>query len=621
MRLAELLGVEPADDTAARARTARARPQRVVGVVREIKVMGREAGVDHVPLAGRGIEAREFARGGRLRIGLGGRMVRALLAVIGVGRRPQLGGEPDLALLIHHHVVNGGVAVPDRLVAPIGRSAVRRIRRTLHLLVEVGLLDRGGDVLDRVERRNEIGALFRRAVDQPVGVDMRVALVGRDRVMLVMRRRRPVPQRVDDVALDALRAFRLVERQRAAGDLVGPLREHVIDLVRSDAVDRGRHVFHGLARLRAHRPGGLRVLALVHEHLRHFANALRAERMARLAHVLHGIDELRLALHRLRHLVALGAGAGEFAGRGNVDQRIPVHAGIMLRVGGGGGRRLDLEVDGLARARFDLLAVGQAIAANPDLVVCIRQFRNDEAALIVGDDDLGIFGRQILGLGDDPDAGLRALVADHLPADVVGGDIDLGRQRGAAEHQRQCACARGDQPIQLHGSFPHRARLRLFMAARSRPLWHTVRHVSYFDQSLLVVECSASAMACFSHGEKARPPDEVWRPLIADIDGSREELYAPHSATAHSSKQMCRWREAMRIFVRDPLGIGGLSFNMRSKFQVQEDQQQYVSKTTGAGGHQEPRPAETKGRTAWLGATTASRAAATRRMSDASGRL
>src|SRR5581483_12194861 len=54
--LAEFLDIEPADDAAAGARTARAHPKRVVGVMSEIKMMRREAGVDHVPLAGRGIK-------------------------------------------------------------------------------------------------------------------------------------------------------------------------------------------------------------------------------------------------------------------------------------------------------------------------------------------------------------------------------------------------------------------------------------------------------------------------------------------------------------------------------------------------------------------------------------
>jgi hypothetical protein len=69
--------------------------------------------------------------------------------------------------------------------------------------------------------------------------------------------------------------------------------------------------------------------------------------------------------------------------------------------------------------RLDGCAVGQAIAAHPYFIIGIGQFGDDEAALIVGHDDLGIFGRQVFRFGDDPDAGFRSLLADDLPADVM----------------------------------------------------------------------------------------------------------------------------------------------------------------------------------------------------------
>jgi hypothetical protein len=55
------------------------------------------------------------------------------------------------------------------------------------------------------------------------------------------------------------------------------------------------------------------------------------------------------------------------------------------------------------------------------------------------------------------------------------------------------------------------------------------------------------------------------------------------------------------IFVKDPLGIEGLSFNMAIKFQVSEDQNEYVFKKMGGRSSRTIAPRETKGRTAWQG--------------------
>ena len=65
----------------------------------------------------------------------------------------------------------------------------------------------------------------------------------------------------------------------------------------------------------------------------------------------------------------------------------------------------------LARLRPHPRRIDETVAAHPDLVIGLRQVGNDIAAFIVGDDDLGEAGRQIGGLGDDPDAGLRLLSA------------------------------------------------------------------------------------------------------------------------------------------------------------------------------------------------------------------
>ena len=46
------------------------------------------------------------------------------------------------------------------------------------------------------------------------------------------------------------------------------------------------------------------------------------------------------------------------------------------------------------------------------------------AALIVGDDDLGELGRQVVGLRDHPDAGFRSVRAGDDAADIVAVDRD-----------------------------------------------------------------------------------------------------------------------------------------------------------------------------------------------------
>jgi hypothetical protein len=175
--------------------------------------------------------------------------------------------------------------------------------------------------------------------------------------------------------------------------------------------------------------------------------------MAGLAAILDGIDPLRLALHVGRHLVALVACARKFVRRGNLEQRIPVHARIKLRRRGSGSRRLHAEIHELAGTRIEVRTVGQAIATNPDVVICIGQIGDDITTLVVRHHDLGIFGRQVPCLGNDPDARLGPLFTHHLPADVMGGDVDCRSQRCAAVQQGQCACA-GHPSLELHVSRP-----------------------------------------------------------------------------------------------------------------------------------------------------------------------
>ena len=208
--------------------TARARPQRVVGVEAELHVMGREAGVDHLELFGLRIVHRDLAA----RRGRSGTPSRT------DGRSPPC-RSPDWppdeswrqtrpAPSRRSRGCAGSSARPRssrrRNTARPRTSALPTLRRRLRVAHRQLHLE--GDVLHRIEHRHHVGRVLGRAEDQAVGVDGRVALVAHRRVMQVGLRVRPVPHRDDGVALDALRPLRLGGRQFAGGDAVGPVAEH-----------------------------------------------------------------------------------------------------------------------------------------------------------------------------------------------------------------------------------------------------------------------------------------------------------------------------------------------------------------------------------------------------------
>ena len=255
--LVEHLGVDPAGH-----RAGAAEPQRIVGVIAELRVMRAEAGVDEGVLHRLGIEHRHLARRLLEREHLGGGMVRALLAEGRIVHAAHGRGEPDPALLVEHRVVVVGAGVPELLVAPIGRRLQRldaggmagpeRFRHfgILHRHLEerhlVGL---------RIEDRHVVGRIFRRAVERAVGIDRRIAPVRRDQVVQIFVRRRPFPRRDDDVALDALRPRRLVLGQFALGDAVGPVAEILERHAAEIAGELVGHLLAGLAGLDAAHPG------------------------------------------------------------------------------------------------------------------------------------------------------------------------------------------------------------------------------------------------------------------------------------------------------------------------------------------------------------------------------
>ncbi len=179
----EGLAVKPADHAALRA--AGAGPERVVGVFREHEMVGGEAGADERDLAAFWIVHGEMARGLLDRRELRRGMVRALAAEVRIGELADARGEPDPAGLIHHRIVHAGLAVPDHLVAPIGRWAVWVVLRRWRLGIAHRHFYRSRGVGLRIEHGEEVRALLGRAVELAVGIDRRLALVGRNLVVQV----------------------------------------------------------------------------------------------------------------------------------------------------------------------------------------------------------------------------------------------------------------------------------------------------------------------------------------------------------------------------------------------------------------------------------------------------
>ena len=292
------LRIEPAHH--AGHRRAAASPQRVVLVVAEVKVVGAETGVDKTPVFARRVVDRQLPRRGIQGHDLRRRMASALLAEVRIAFGTDACGEPDLLRFVHDQVVYAGVAVPDLLHPPVSRIAVRQVQRGRRRRVAVRMLDGRGDIAHRVQRWHKVRAFLGRAPDQAIGIDGGIALVGGDRIMLVMGRRRPVPEGKDDIALDALRPARLGRRQFAGGETVGPVGKQGQRLFRPHAAQHHGHIGHGLSRLCARCPGRKGIAQLA-ERFRHLPYALGAQRMAGLAHVLDRIDPRGLGLHGWRH--------------------------------------------------------------------------------------------------------------------------------------------------------------------------------------------------------------------------------------------------------------------------------------------------------------------------------
>ena len=451
--LEERLRVQPADD-----RPAAAGPERVVLVLGEYQMMRAVARTDEGHLLRVGIPDGQVPP----RAGVGKRLRRRVVRPVQAHRRvvgaahPR--GEPDAAGLIEHRVVDVGLAVPDRLVPPVGRGRQRRARRDRRVGVAHRHRHLGGGVGHRIEHRHVVRARLERAVDRAVGVDRRVALVGGDLVVQVGLRIGPVPLRHDDAALHPLRPARRLRGQFAGQDAVGPVGEHLERAAAPHPVQPVRHRAAGLTRLDAPVPGRDHRVELA-QLGRDLARRQVAEGMAGGAAArLHGPHPLRLAPHVGRDAIAVGAGAGELVPARNLEEREPVAGRVVLRRRGRIRRDDGGQVERRAGRRPDLLRVDQPVAADPDVVGRVRQVGKHVAAVVVGHDDAVEAGGQVARLRNHPDAGLGAVGSRDDAADVVRVDVDgagLARRRRGRHEKDGEREARGDGDDRVDG--PHAA--------------------------------------------------------------------------------------------------------------------------------------------------------------------
>ena len=140
---------------------------------------------------------------------------------------------------IEHGIVDGGVAVPDGLVAPHGRGLAAACGCPGVSGSRNGTFTCADGVVHGIEHRQIVAALFGRSVDQAVGVDAWVALVGGDFVVQISFGIGPVPLRDHDIALHALRPRRRFRGQFAFRDAGGPIAEHLRRRA-ARRVERGR---------------------------------------------------------------------------------------------------------------------------------------------------------------------------------------------------------------------------------------------------------------------------------------------------------------------------------------------------------------------------------------------
>ena len=206
-------------------------------------------------------------------------MVGSLLAESRIVVGANAGRVPDAPFLIHHRIVCCCFAVPDRIGAPVGRGRHRVFLRGRRRWITHRMHHLARGACHRVEARHQVRAVLWGAVNLAVGVDARIAPVGRNFIVQVGGWMAPIPQRDDDIALDALRPLGFGRGQLAGSDSIGPIPEHLERALGVELADVARHERHGSARLQAPRPCFRRVLELA-ELLGDRARPRSAKRMA-----------------------------------------------------------------------------------------------------------------------------------------------------------------------------------------------------------------------------------------------------------------------------------------------------------------------------------------------------
>src|SRR5262249_38920787 len=139
----------------------------------------------------------------------------------------------------------------------------------------------------------------------------------------------------------------------------------------------------------------------------------------RAAAGLHALNEVGLILDIRIDAVAAGRVAGKLTLFGHAKEREPVARRVVLSGRSRIGRRDRFQVHYLAGSRGCLRRVHESVAADPDVEVRLRQIGYQVPPAIVGDDNLDELRRQVLRLGDHPDAGFRTVRTGDDAADVV----------------------------------------------------------------------------------------------------------------------------------------------------------------------------------------------------------
>ena len=361
------------------------------------------------------------------------RVIRALPAERGVVRRTHGRGQPDAPPLVEHRVVHVVPAVPEHFVAVVGRGRGHVGGGRLRRRIPDGKRNLAGGVAHRIEHRNVVGALLQRPVDGTVGVHGRIPAVRAHLVVEVRGAIGPIPQGDHYVAFDTA-GSRGRRRGFASLDPVGPVREHLQGPPPAQPVETPQHPGTGLARLNPSLPGRrsrFEVAKGLGDLPRRFVTQLVTGRArSRLEHP----KPLSLVADSSRDAVAVFSGARKLRLLRYVQEREPVPGRVVSGRGAVVGGCHGGEIEGGPRGSRLLLRVHQPVTTNPDIVVRVRQVREQVPTRIVRDHDADEPGWEVGGFGDDPDAGLGAVRAGHHATDVV--TVDLYGIRGGLARGR-----------------------------------------------------------------------------------------------------------------------------------------------------------------------------------------